>query len=456
MERDWSNVFAQDRYEIDDKTIDVRVRFQYEEDGQVKEKIQRPQMLLIIDTKSRKALGKVLIAENNYNSRAAKTICRDVFKSTGTPEEFLMECGMWKRAKLLGNNATGKSFLAVENFCTRVGVKLSHATPGRARTKTIEGCFRLIDKLMIGLPGYVGADEMHFKHERVTDTELLTFEEFDAKLDELLDEYNNTPQESDIMCAYDTPNNVWKNCRRKTEAGEVSPVTFIPLQFEHLLTNHCEVAKVGLHGVKFTVAGESYHYYDESLVDFVRGGLGQQVKVWFDPESPDTSVISDMKDMEHFPARRIPKSPAMAKSPDDWARFAEASKPHRQARRQLAERYSIIKLGYVAPVRTMVADIESINRAQRMTETKQEAEKLNRRATAETDAETAANRAKKRTRTKWELYRLKKYSFDRGDELAPDKMPTPPDCPDPDAFGAGDNGRDNSNAVLSGFMQETR
>jgi hypothetical protein len=431
MTRDWSKVCAQDRYEIDDKTLDVRCRLQHEENGMVKEKIIRPQMLLVIDSKSGKALGKVLIAENNYNSRAAKTLCRNVFKKTGLCGEFLMECGLWKRAKLLGNNPTRKAFEEVENFCTRIGVILSHAIPGRARTKTIEGRFRSIDRLMFGLPGYIGRDEMHIKFERVTDADLLTFDELDRKLDELLNEYNDRPQDSKIMGGYYTPNEVWKNCRRKNADGEVEPVTFVAPQFEYLLTNHCEVAKVGLAGVRFSVASETYQYFDERLVDFVGGCLNQQVKVWFDPESPETAVVTNMNGTDYFPARRIPEAPAAAQTKEDWLQVAKAAAPYRNALRQIRERYSVIKLGYIAPARTTVADIETINRAQQMADTKEKAINLNQRATAESFEENQQRRKVEKTVKKWEAYDRDMELYQRDASIFDFRKPLPPDCPRP-------------------------
>lgn len=427
MERDWSKVFAQDRYEIDDKTLDVRCRYIYEENGELKEDIIRPQMLLVIDTKSGKALGKVLIAQNNYNSLAAKTLCRNVFMATGLPKEFLMECGLWKKAKLLGNNAaSANAFEQVDNFCTRVGVTLSHAIPGRARTKTIEGKFKLVDKFMLGLPGYIGNDEMHHKHERVDDAQLLTFEELDAQLDTILDSYNNTKQDSKIMGGYFTPNEVWEQCRHRDAAGNVIPVAFVPPQFEYLLTNHVEAVKVMDTGVKCSVASERYHYYSEELNDFVRGYIGQMVKLHFDPDAPETAVISDLKGTEFFAARRVPKSPAMAETDEDWQRFADASKPHRNIMRQMRERYSIIKLGYLPPACTVVADVESINRAQKMGEAKGQAQAVNRVKTAEELAEQQIADARKRCERDIEIFDLELQGFRRPQSECDFVKPEPP------------------------------
>ncbi|MEI9863611.1 MAG: hypothetical protein WDN00_03455 [Limisphaerales bacterium] len=56
MTRDWSNVFAQDIYECDDKTLDVLCRVTVEEKGEPVEREIRCQFLPMVDVKS----GKIL------------------------------------------------------------------------------------------------------------------------------------------------------------------------------------------------------------------------------------------------------------------------------------------------------------------------------------------------------------------------------------------------------------
>lgn len=452
--RDWSGVYAQDIYECDDKTLDVYCLAITENCGvEVECKKIRCQFLPMIDAKSGKILDFVLIGEANYNAVSIRTLIKNACLKYGLPKKFKFERGIWKSARLLGNNAQSKPFSEVENFASRCGVELRHALPGRARSKLVETVFRLLDRKMFDWPGYIGNDEMHKKFERIADDQLWTYEELFSKLVEAVQEYNNTKSESRVKGGYLTPNEVWENCRRRTPGGEIEPVAALSPEFEYLLAAHCAETKVRENGVKFTLGKELYHYHNNSLIDFVRGLIGQTVKVWFDPEFPETAVVTDLKCQEFFPVARVPMSPANAETPEQWRQFAAAAKPYRAAMKQVRQIRSNLLPTFVAPARPILADPTAHQTAQRMTEAKQEAAQLNRTVTEEDFETHLAEQRLKRDRDCWTLYRLEKEAFERCRE---GKMPTPPNCPDPDALDGGEYHRDNSNAVLAGFMQESR
>ena len=198
MTRDWSNVFAQDIYECDDKTLDVLYR---SDEG----KENRAQFLPMIDAKSGKILDFVLIGESNYNSISIRTLMSKVCKKYGLPGKFQFERGIWKTGKLLGNNSTGKPFDEVENVGRRIGAPIHHALPGRARTKIVETVFKLLDRKMYGWPGYIGNDEMHRKFERARDNGLMSFDELFARLVAAVEDYNNTQSDSIVKGGYLSP-----------------------------------------------------------------------------------------------------------------------------------------------------------------------------------------------------------------------------------------------------------
>ena len=452
--RDWSEVYAQDIYECDDKTLDVYCLAITENCGvEVERKKIRCQFLPMIDAKSGKILDFVLIAEANYNAVSIRTLIKNVCLKYGLPKKFQFERGIWKSARLLGNNAQAKPFSEVENFASRCGVELRHALPGRARTKLVETVFRLLDRKMFGWPGYIGNDEMHKKFERIADDQLWTYEELFSKLVEAVEDYNNTQSESAVKGGCFTPNEVWENCRRRTPSGEIEPVAALSPEFEYLLAAHCAEPTVRENGVKFTLGKELYHYRNDSLIDFQRGFIGQKVKVWFDPEFPETAVVTDLKCQEFFPVARVPMSPANAETPEQWRQFAAAAKPYRAAMKQVRQIRSNLLPTFVAPARPILADPTAHQTAQRMTEAKQEAAQINRTVTAE-DFETKLETARvDSARRKWDLYRLASENFQRGLDI---EKPTPPTVPDPDALAAGECHRDNSNAVLAGFVQQTR
>ena len=374
LTRDWSNVYAQDIYQCDDKTLDVLYRSTTEENGKQVERENRAQFLPMIDVKSGKILDFVLIGESNYNSIAVRTLMSRVCKKYGKPSMFLFECGIFKSGKLLGNNATGKPFAEVENVGKRIGSPIHHALPGRARTKIVETIFRLLDRKMYGWPGYIGNDEMHRKFERSRDNGLMTFDELYARLVAAVEDYNNTKSDSIVKGGYLSPNEVWENCRRKDDLGNVLPEVKLPAEFEYLLAEHCAEVTVREYGVKTTVGRAVFQFHSNELVDFMSGMIGQTVKVWFDPGNPETGIVSDLKEQKFIPVKRVPMAPAVAVTPADWQMFADASAPHRTHMKQLRQHYSDLKATYMPPFRATVADAPARVKAQARSDAKTKGE----------------------------------------------------------------------------------
>ena len=352
MRRDWSEVFSQDVYESDDKTLDVRCLDKLP-DGTMRE--IRPQFLPMIDQKSGFVLGFVLIPQNNYNAVSIRTLIRNVCHEHGLPNKhFFFERGMWKEAKLLGNNHDNKPFAEVENFATRCGIAIRHAASGRARSKLVETAIRLMDRQMVSLPGYTTRDEK--LTERRPGTQLLTFDELFSEVENAVDEYNNTKSESRVKGGYFTPKEVWESCRRMTDASEIEPIVKLPPQFEYLLSAHCETTKLRGDGVRFTRSGEYYHFHSRELVAYATGLAGEFVKVWFDPGDGNTAVVTDISERTFIPCARIMTVPAVAETETDFYRLEAGMMPHRAKQRQLRERYCVIRGLKNIPVRTIIAD----------------------------------------------------------------------------------------------------
>ncbi|MEI9863612.1 MAG: hypothetical protein WDN00_03460 [Limisphaerales bacterium] len=158
-----------------------------------------------------------MIGESAYNTISIRTLITRVCKKYGLPSSFSFERGIWKSSRLLGNNAKGKPPAEVENFARRIGAPIHHALPGRARTKVVETAFRLLDRTMYGWPGY--RDEMHQKFERARTVGLWTYDELFERLVQAVQKYNDTKSESIVKGGWLTPNEVWENCRRKTDGG---------------------------------------------------------------------------------------------------------------------------------------------------------------------------------------------------------------------------------------------
>lgn len=401
MVRDWDNVSAQDVYECDDKTLDVTCRVGKEENPKVTESFCRCQFMLMDDQKSEKALEFVLIAEANYNSKSIKRLFKKTFRKYGLPRKLQLENGMWKTAKLLGNNAANKLREEVENFGTHCGVQIGHALPGRSRTKIVELVFHQLDRKMYGVTGYIGSDEKTVKFERVKDAQLYTLEEWIVLLEKIVEDYNNTPR--NIHGEFLTPNQAWEKNRRRNANGEIEPVPFLTPEFAYLLDAPPIHATVRPYGVQFKLAGESYRYHSDQLIDFQSNLFGQTVKVWFDPDASETAVVTDFKEQLYIPCVRVPKSPAFIQTEEDRMQFVKAGHPYRAFMRQVREHYSDLKPAYLAPHRPIVADVIARERARKIGDASKQARQLSSRIENTNFAESVALSAERRQQSIREL-----------------------------------------------------
>ena len=216
ISRDWSGVPSGYTFSSDDHTLDV---YYYVPDGNDWFTMIRGQFIPVIDVRSKKMLDFVLIDSASYNAFAIAALFKKVGMRFGIPQEWHLECGLWKRSTLLGRGGARRGLSVPEieqNFAERLGTKIVHALPGNAKAKVIENVFSLLVRRMAEEPGYVGNDEMHVKFERVHSAiaevrkgpkngahpRALGFrdaDEWKARLEEICTDYNNTPQESRVI-----------------------------------------------------------------------------------------------------------------------------------------------------------------------------------------------------------------------------------------------------------------
>jgi hypothetical protein len=138
IRRDWSKVHSGTMYSSDDHTPDV---YYYVPDGQGWFAMIRGQFLPVIDVRSKKVLDFVLIDAPNYTALAIRSLFNKVCLRFGAPPFWHLECGLWKRANLLGRGGRVRGVSVVEieqNFAEKIGTKIIHALPGNAKAKVIE------------------------------------------------------------------------------------------------------------------------------------------------------------------------------------------------------------------------------------------------------------------------------------------------------------------------------
>ncbi|MDB6023421.1 MAG: hypothetical protein JWQ04_3278, partial [Pedosphaera sp.] len=203
--RDWSGVHSLDWFQGDDFTYPVYFKALGENGEWV---LMRGQTLLMIDLRTTRILGFVIIPERNYTANAIRTLITRVADVYGLPRKgFYFENGSWKAKILTGAaDAQALSWPETEQGLKEFGLKFHHAALPRA--KPVEGVGGQLQNLMEGLPAYVGRNEMIEKFERTQKSlalarkgdaaalaQIMDHEEWDQVLEALCEQYNAARQD---------------------------------------------------------------------------------------------------------------------------------------------------------------------------------------------------------------------------------------------------------------------
>lgn len=377
IRRDWSNVPSGAMYSCDDHTPDV---YYYVPDGQDWFLMMRGQFLPVIDVRSKKILDFVLIDAPNYNALAIRCLFKRVCLRFGVPDIWHLECGLWKKSKLLGRGGSsrGSSFTELEqNFAERLGTKIINALPGNAKTKVIENVFSLLVRRFPGEIGYVGNDEMHVKFERVRAAiaavekgpkngthpaalGLRSGDEWQARLEGHCTEYNNTAQESRVMggdhVVYKSPEVAWLDYRQRDASGAIVEPLILPKDLAGMLTDHQQQVQITRNGI--SLLSGKYRYRSTELAKYV----GEIMLASFDPDDPSVIVVQDLKGEIFLGVPLVPDVPALA----DPETLTLGSKETAAFNRVAKARYSQLAAKWLPKGRPVIADAEAREKARNM------------------------------------------------------------------------------------------
>jgi hypothetical protein len=277
--RDYSNFFAGDSYQADDITCPV---YYWEADATSGIRIIRGQLLLMIDERSRLALGFALHSENNYT-----------------------ELGLLE-----------------------FGVKFVHAKLPRG--KVIERVIGLHQNSMDGLPGYVGRDEVHDRFERVQEQKrlcesgredparhFLSKTGWEAELARICEAYNAERQQG-ILDGL-SPIEAW----HRFQGSE--PLVHLGSQGRYLLAHHRLPMKVQRNGVTLRPSLGGATYCSSVTGQF----LGERMWVWVNPEDLSCVVLTSIDNKKGpFVVPKLELLPAIDPSREQYARNAQQIDAH--------------------------------------------------------------------------------------------------------------------------------
>lgn len=370
IRRDWSKVPSGFMYSSDDHTPDV---YHYVPDGQGWFSMMRGQFLPVIDVRSKKILDFVLIDAPNYNALAIRCLFKRVGLRFGMPAIWHLECGLWKKSKLLGRGGSSRGPSLVEaeqNFAERLGTKIVHSLPGNAKAKVIENVFSLFVRRFSEEVGYVGNDEMHVKFERVraaiTEVEkgprngthparlgFLSGDEWQPRLEEICTQYNNTAQESRVMggdhVVYMSPEDAWLEYRERDASGAIVEPVILPKDLEGMLTDHQQQVTVTRNGI--SLFSGKYRYRSTELANYI----GEIMLASFDPDDPSSLVVQDMKGERFIGVPLVPDVPAIA----DPETLSLAAKETACFNRVAKARYSELAAKWLPKGRPVIIDAQA-------------------------------------------------------------------------------------------------
>jgi len=374
--RDWQNIFAGDYFSSDDITLPV---LYYVPDGNGWFELTRGQFLPLIDVRSKRILYFVLIDGKSYNAAAIRSLINKTGMLYGLPRKgFHFERGIWANASLLGGGTALPWEEAEQTFADRLGIRIIHSLPGNARAKIVENVAGLFQNLLPGEPGYVGRNEMVVKYDRVqkakrevesrrlhpAEAGFLSAEQWASqRLPELCAEYNAKPQQSDVFGGYMSPDEAWERFQLRDTAGAVVGLTRLPDDLRYLLASQRVPVTVRRGRVKLPFSKAHYTVSGSNLFD------GQELLAWYDPEAPETLIVTDHKNENVVCLRREILAPAYGATPDE---FKQATAAMREQNRHERARYCALASKYMPPTRANIADPASLEVGRRMESTKLE------------------------------------------------------------------------------------
>ena len=320
--RDWSGVAAADWFQSDDLTAPV---YFYKRTGRGVQ-LTRGQFLPMIDERTTKILGFVLIQERNYNSLDIRSLITVVCSEHGLPRNgFSFERGLWRSSKILTGTSGVDLQGEADTGLRRLGMRFRHARLPRG--KVIERTLGQLQDLMGGLKGYCGRDERHDRFERFQRTKLdieagraapedhlLSAEQICGAFQRIVDRYNAEPQQGRKLDGL-SPNAGW------IQLQGTEPRIRYEAELFYFLASDVRRRKIGRNGITIRIGNNGFNYKNEET----GRRQGETIHAWFNSLRPETlPCTTDLSGSGLFVVERSYELPAVDASPEELG--AENSK----------------------------------------------------------------------------------------------------------------------------------
>jgi hypothetical protein len=368
VDRNYDGIASLKCMSADDFTMPV---YYYVPDGHGWFQLTRGQILIFLDFRTLRVLGWSMQPDRNYSSLTIRSLCTHVFAEFGLPAVLQFERGIWESSSLLkGRDPAPFEFTEVVQGLREFGIKFIHSI--RPRSKTVERVGGLLQDLMEAEPGYCGREERKDAPESLRkemgavaaridhpSKYFFSYEQWNDRLGQIIARYNSEPQQGRILGGLSPDDALLKFADREDP----------PMQFSSkvrfLLAHDKRPAPVTLNGVTMRVGKKKFNYRGAEIAHLV----GKDVLAWFDPENPESIVVTDMNRRNPICVKRSQEPDALEclTDPDGETLAREMQRIEGQASYMKA-RFNVLKSKLPLPQRQTLVDAQTLELGQRIEE----------------------------------------------------------------------------------------
>jgi hypothetical protein len=362
--RSYDGISSLDCISGDDFTLNT---YFYVPDGKGWFDLTRGQVILFIDFRTSRILGWALEPRKSYSSLTIRSLCTHVFGEFGVPKILYFERGLWKSATLLKGKTDPFDFTEISQGLREFGIEFKHAI--RPRTKTVERIGGMFQDSAEAEPGYCGRDERRDAPESLRkqmaqvearnvhpEKYFYSLGQWNERIRQLVDQYNAAPQQGHMLAGM-SPDQAFKKYINQCP----------PMQYHaglrYLLAHDKRLAQVTLNGVTIQIGKTKFNYRGKELAHLV----GREVLAWFDPEYPESIVVTNPDRTNPICVSRSENPSALESlvAPDSGMLGRELSRIEGQAS-HMKTRYNVVKAKFELPQRRLLADAQVLELGEAM------------------------------------------------------------------------------------------
>ena len=336
--------------------------------------LTRGQVILFIDFRSLRILGWALEPRKSYSSLTIRSLCTHVFGEFGVPDILYFERGLWKSATLLKGKTDPFDFTEISQGLREFGIQFKHAI--RPRTKVVERIGGMFQDIAEAEPGYCGRDERRDAPEslrrQMAEVALkkvhpskyfYSLDQWNRRIGQLVERYNAEVQEGHILAGLSPDQAFAEHLDRDNP----------PVQFNaglrYLLAHDKRLACVTLNGVTIQIGKTKFNYRGREIAHLV----GREVLAWFDPENPETIVVTNPDRTNPICLARSENPNALESliAPESGTLGRELSRIEAQAS-HMKTRFNVVKAICPLPQRRLLAAAQAVELGEQIATQKNE------------------------------------------------------------------------------------